>query len=1245
MKNIYLSFFLILCLFTVKAQNCSSDSVVITLERERGDNFSNTFLNDTFDLVNGISRTTGLVFLRPFLILNSNKDTMSFTLMKGTGSGYENKKKIEFTYDAISHFLLSRLEYSGTGTTWNLILQELWNYNVANLITDYTKTDTTGNIQKIYYTYIGNNRDSIVYQIGSGTSWVNDQLFNIIYSGGSRDSMLLKRWDTNLNTWTDSLSEKYSTVLNNTIAFSYSYFQGSTIYKNTYTFDSLDQLLSEVHSDSTNLSSFSTTQYSYIYIHNRKFNSSYSLRTQGCLDSKVQYTYDQNGVLLSTSSDHYCGNGSGSSATNYYDSTYSLTSNTRFYYGSASTVYMYWDYYYFSSDHISINYLHMNALGGNILYCMGDSVRPDFISGGGCGPFQYHWSPSIGLSSDSIAQPMICIFNDTITYTITISDTTGHTGQTTFDAIPTIPVAVTFDTSSCPGCPVVLQANNLFGATYWWYRNDTLIQNANGTSYAAINSGNYFVSIHRNSCIANSDTISLTLSGLTRLSGRVYWDRDSDCTYTPADTAMSMFGFKPFLVGVSRPNYNAILSIDSTGYFDIPIDTGVFKLKFYSPSNLFSTNCTGSDTMAVTVANFGDTLTGNDFPLLGDTSCRRLEVTVTTSQINPCFPATIIVNCNNSSLLTETNVIVNVTIPSELTVTGSSLPYTQSGNNYSFTIPMISAAENVAINIYTNVICNIRLTGSTLCIDAELTPKYLCSLNPDSSWDGSNVQVHSYCDNDSLACFVLSNQSLLPGGNMNAPSIWRLYKNNVLNTQGTFILNANSDTTLCFASSGSTYRLEVDETAGFPSLLPAKASLERCGPDTNSYVLGKINQIGNSQLLPFYYTCCHTLTNSFDPNIKSVQPSGIGPNNFISKNQRLTYRIDFQNTGTDTAHYVMVEDYIRPYLFDCTTIQFVGSSSPCKLEYSGYYLRFKFYNINLPDSGTSQVGSHGYVEFSIMPNNTLPNGSSVQNNAMIYFDFNSAIYTPSTQNTICDVVNPSVEINIDSTACIGKTIKFKATIKNGGTSPLPTVNWYYNGNLLFTHTDSLSLAYIKLNDSVYCTVSSTLSCAYPQQVQSNLILFNHYGITLPIVNLNGQSLISTSAYSYQWFLNDTLIAGATGQTIAPTSDGNYSVQVWDSLGCTAISSEYVYLTTRINKYDKNKMIVFPNPTRDFINIEYPSRISYIQIFDAMGKSLYFQKTSSNSIKVPVKEFNQGRYTIAVMTDDGKLYKPFVILGE
>ena len=140
---------------------------------------------------------------------------------------------------------------------------------------------------------------------------------------------------------------------------------------------------------------------------------------------------------------------------------------------------------------------------------------------------------------------------------------------------------------------------------------------------------------------------------------------------------------------------------------------------------------------------------------------------------------------------------------------------------------------------------------------------------------------------------------------------------------------------------------------------------------------------------------------SYDPNDKSVTPAGILSNNYTLMSSQLDYLIRFQNTGNDTAYTVVVRDVIDAGL-DLNTFALIDASHnvQTQVNISNREVVFTFPNIMLVDSNTNELLSHGYVRYSIMANQWLPNNTTVFNDAAIYFDQNDPIITNETFNTM-----------------------------------------------------------------------------------------------------------------------------------------------------------------------------------------------------------------------------------------------------
>lgn len=160
-------------------------------------------------------------------------------------------------------------------------------------------------------------------------------------------------------------------------------------------------------------------------------------------------------------------------------------------------------------------------------------------------------------------------------------------------------------------------------------------------------------------------------------------------------------------------------------------------------------------------------------------------------------------------------------------------------------------------------------------------------------------------------------------------------------------------------------------------------------------VSGDADTVNNSRSYIF------PIINGYDPNIKSVYPVGKCEEAYIENGQKLTYTVQFQNTGNASAINIVVVDSLNENL-DINSVHVVSYSDTVWTEIAeNNTVKFHFDFINLPDSTSNEAASHGYVTFEVDPiSDNLPHNTVISNEAEIYFDYNPAIVTNSCLNTV-----------------------------------------------------------------------------------------------------------------------------------------------------------------------------------------------------------------------------------------------------
>lgn len=144
------------------------------------------------------------------------------------------------------------------------------------------------------------------------------------------------------------------------------------------------------------------------------------------------------------------------------------------------------------------------------------------------------------------------------------------------------------------------------------------------------------------------------------------------------------------------------------------------------------------------------------------------------------------------------------------------------------------------------------------------------------------------------------------------------------------------------------------------------------------------------------FTANIEVTGSYDPNdITCLEGERVSPEKI---GEYLHYNINFENTGTAPATFIVVKDIIDETKFDLGTFRLLDASHAVKATLTGNKAEFYFDNIDL---GPLEKGN---VVFKIKTLNTLQVNDDVSQQADIFFDYNWPIQTNEAV-TVFEVLN------------------------------------------------------------------------------------------------------------------------------------------------------------------------------------------------------------------------------------------------
>jgi uncharacterized repeat protein (TIGR01451 family) len=504
-------------------------------------------------------------------------------------------------------------------------------------------------------------------------------------------------------------------------------------------------------------------------------------------------------------------------------------------------------------------------------------------------------------------------------------------------------------------------------------------------------------------CSPNNNANNCNLP--SQIYGRIYIDYNNNCTYDIGVDSPSASGI---LVKIRNAQNNVYLAYTSVGgFYNFIAPVGQYTIEAYPyPANLYS-SCTASANISTTTASVQQNI--GIRPLVVCTS-PILEVEINANLLRRCMTGIYEINYKNLGTISSANAYVDIEFDSYLSYVSNTanISATNLGNNkYRFPVGNLAVSQQGYFQAVVSVSCNATL-GQVHCTNARIFPNTLCGVN----WNGAIIEIQDTCTVDSVTFRLLNT-----GASMTNIQNYQIIENNLIYRPNTpFQLAAGGGLTITIPTQpNSVYRIEVQQAQGFPAFLGGGftwAIVQNCDGISNT-TASNPNIFNTQNAALAVSNDCTPNRGSYDPNQKSAQQIGYGSQHFINANTPLEYKIEFQNTGTDTAFRVVILDTLDTNVLDPTSIQ-IGTSSHAFTWtlLQNNILKFTFDNIQLVDSFANEPLSHGYVTYHIAQKPNLAVNTVINNKAAIYFDYNAPIITNTCFHTIGTNFIPRVAVSV-----------------------------------------------------------------------------------------------------------------------------------------------------------------------------------------------------------------------------------------
>lgn len=305
------------------------------------------------------------------------------------------------------------------------------------------------------------------------------------------------------------------------------------------------------------------------------------------------------------------------------------------------------------------------------------------------------------------------------------------------------------------------------------------------------------------------------------------------------------------------------------------------------------------------------------------------------------------------------------------------------------------------------------------------------------------------------------------------------------------------------------------------------------------------------------------------------------------------------------------------------------------------------------------INSNPIPLLNLGSNQAVCTNSIVQLNAPAGYDYNwlpaAGLDNPTIANPVA-TINSDIEYVLTITDGVGCTatdsifitaytlpqISFASdtsVCENACVTLLPLVG----GNLQISWSPAATLNDNTIFNPIACPITNTVYTATVtdnnQCTSSSTINVDVNAIPgTPTVSFDGITLTSTTADTYQWYEGGNMIIGATNMNYVPLANGDYTVEVTNAFGCTAISNPFaVNINGLLHHTNSTGVSISPNPVFDALRVALNSNEELLQliIYNAAGVKIYENKTIlNNTLVVDTKAFSAGIYIVAVHTTGG-----------
>jgi hypothetical protein len=228
---------------------------------------------------------------------------------------------------------------------------------------------------------------------------------------------------------------------------------------------------------------------------------------------------------------------------------------------------------------------------------------------------------------------------------------------------------------------------------------------------------------------------------------------------------------------------------------------------------------------------------------------------------------------------------------------------------------------------------------------------------------------------------------------------------------------------------------------------------------------------------------------------------------------------------------------------------------------------------------------------------------------------------------------PAITMDPNGVICPGKLVVLTSSATDNN-------QWYKNGVKIDGATARTYQAGVAGEYTVTTAVNNVTSA---QSARATVI--TGVAPAKPIITVSGGDLFSNASQGNQWYENDIIIAGATGNTYKPTRNGYYSVVVTAAgYTCSAVSDKLYFTITSIIDIDGTHYLkLSPNPASGYVILNHDlasTTVVHVQILDLNGRVFGTYNNLTDGSQLNISGLAGGVYVVKIT--DPKSKKSYMI---